>query len=63
MEVCHRILLGAQFTFLPAQVVAVAFSAAIRWSRVACAAVAANLVVQPDFLRKLFLDDISDRHV
>ena len=57
------VLLGAQLTFLPAQVVAVAFPATVRRARVACAAVAAHLVVQPYLLRELFLHNVGDGHL
>ncbi len=55
-------LLGAEFSLLPAEVVAVAFSAAIRSAGVTRSTVSANLVVQPNLLRQLFLHDISDGH-
>jgi hypothetical protein len=56
-------LLGAEFSFLPAEVVAVAFPATVRRPWVSGAAVAADFVVQPDLLRQLFLHNIRDRHL
>ena len=54
-------LLGSEFAFLRSQVVAVTLPASVRRFRVPRATVPANLIMQPDFLRELFLHDISDR--
>jgi len=55
-------LLGSEFAFLRAQVVAVTFPAPVRRFRVPRTTVPANLVMQSNFLCELFLHDISDRH-
>ena len=55
-------LLGAEFSFLPAEVVSPAAPAPVRVWRVAGSASPADLEEQPMPLSELLLHDISDRH-
>ena len=54
-------LLGAELSFLPAEVVASALSTIRCCLRVSCSAVAADLVVESVLLRELFLEYVRDR--